>query len=93
MIGIKNMLRLSKFSLIFFIAVLLTAPALAQHKGAQHRGPSDLKEYIEALERPERDKEQKPDEVIKALNLDQYIKTHTVWLETVLTPLLNQASC
>lgn len=27
------------------------------------------------------------------LNLDQYIKTHTVWLETVLTPLLAQASC
>ncbi|MFD8499603.1 plastocyanin/azurin family copper-binding protein [Amycolatopsis sp. NPDC059657] len=27
------------------------------------------------------------------LNLDQYIKTHTVWLETVLTPLLTQASC
>jgi plastocyanin len=27
------------------------------------------------------------------LNLDQYIKTHTVWLESVLAPLLNQASC
>ncbi|QWF78863.1 cupredoxin domain-containing protein [Amycolatopsis sp. CA-230715] len=27
------------------------------------------------------------------LNLDQYIKTHTVWLESVLTPLLNQATC
>src|SRR2546425_11115970 len=48
------------------------APALAQHK-EQHRGPDDLKEYIEILERPERDKEQKPDEVIKALNLDQYM--------------------
>ncbi|MCU1682676.1 MAG: copper binding protein of plastocyanin/azurin family [Amycolatopsis sp.] len=27
------------------------------------------------------------------LNLDQYVKTHTVWLESVLTPLLNQATC
>src|SRR2546430_10499539 len=35
--------------------------------------PADLKDYIEILERPERDKEQKPDEVIKALNLDQYM--------------------
>lgn len=32
-------------------------------------------------------------QVADLLNLDQYIKTHTVWLETVLTPLLNQASC
>src|SRR5256886_17588406 len=35
--------------------------------------PADLKEYIEILERPDRDKEQKPDEVIKALNLDRYM--------------------
>ena len=32
-------------------------------------------------------------QVTDLLNLDQYIKTHTVWLETVLTPLLDQASC
>jgi len=32
-------------------------------------------------------------QVADLLNLDQYIKTHTVWLETVLTPLLDQASC
>ncbi|SFW85516.1 cupredoxin domain-containing protein [Amycolatopsis australiensis] len=32
-------------------------------------------------------------QVSDLLNLDQYIKTHTVWLENVLTPLLNQASC
>lgn len=32
-------------------------------------------------------------QVSDLLNLDQYIKTHTVWLESVLTPLLNQASC
>ncbi|HVV13580.1 cupredoxin family copper-binding protein [Amycolatopsis sp.] len=32
-------------------------------------------------------------QVTDALNLDQYIKTHTVWLEQVLTPLMNQATC
>jgi len=32
-------------------------------------------------------------QVTDLLNFDQYIKTHTVWLETVLTPLLTQASC
>ncbi|WP_243769608.1 hypothetical protein [Amycolatopsis acidicola] len=32
-------------------------------------------------------------QVTDALNLDQYVKTHTVWLEQVLTPLLAQASC
>jgi amicyanin len=32
-------------------------------------------------------------QVSDALNLDQYIKTHTVWLENVLTPLMNQLTC
>jgi plastocyanin len=32
-------------------------------------------------------------QVTDLLNLDQYIKTHTVLLENVLTPLLNQATC
>ncbi|KAA9166942.1 copper-binding protein [Amycolatopsis acidicola] len=32
-------------------------------------------------------------QVTDALNLDQYIKTHTVWLEQVLTPLMNQLTC
>jgi ubiquinone/menaquinone biosynthesis C-methylase UbiE len=54
------------------VCFLLAATALAQHK-EQHRGPSDLKDYIEALERPDRDKDQKPDEVIKALTLTDYM--------------------
>src|SRR2546428_12425465 len=57
---------------IVAVVLLLFVPACAQHK-EQHRGPADLKEYIEILERPERDKEQKPDEVIKALNLDRFM--------------------
>jgi len=54
------------------LALLVVFPAWAQHK-EQHRGPADLKEYIEILERPERDKEQKPDEVTKALNITDYM--------------------
>ncbi|TAL11495.1 MAG: methyltransferase domain-containing protein [Nitrospirae bacterium] len=59
---------------VFFLllALLCAAPAVAQHK-EQRRGPADLKDYIELLERPERDKDQKPDEVVKALNLDPYM--------------------
>ena len=62
--------RLPAFFLL--IACLCAAPASAQHK-EQRRGPSDLQQYIESLERPERDKEQKPDEVIKALGLTEYM--------------------
>jgi predicted methyltransferase len=60
--------------LAFFllIALLCAAPAAAQHK-EQRRGPSDLKEYIELLERPDRDKDQKPDEVVKALAITDYM--------------------
>ena len=55
------------------IILVLGAPTFAQHQSQQHRGPADLKEYIEILERADRDKEQKPDEVIKALNLTDYM--------------------
>ena len=59
-------------SFFLLIGLLWASPALAQHK-EQRRGPSDLQKYIESLERPDRDKDQKPDEVIKALNIDQYM--------------------
>jgi len=39
----------------------------------QHRGPSDLQKYIAELERPDRDKDQKPDEVVKALAITDYM--------------------
>src|SRR2546421_931998 len=61
-----------KFAFFLLLSLLWIAPAWAQHK-EQHRGPADLKEYIEILERPERDKEQKPDEVIKALTITDYM--------------------
>jgi arsenite methyltransferase len=61
---------------IFFLLLsllLLVAAAFAQHKAQERRGPSDIQQYIESLERPDRDKDQKPDEVIKALALDPYM--------------------
>ena len=60
--------------LLLLIGLLCALPAYAQpQQGQQHRGPSDLQKYIEELERPDRDKDQKPDEVVKALNIDQYM--------------------
>src|SRR5438094_120736 len=68
----RGRVRVGGLFSFLLVCLLLTAPALAQHK-EQHRGPADLKEYIESLERPERDKDQKPDEVIKALNITDYM--------------------
>jgi arsenite methyltransferase len=59
-------------TLVCWVAPAAMAPAQhghAQKDGAQHRGPSDIKEYIESLERPERDQYQKPSQVVEALGL------------------------
>ncbi|MEK6694091.1 MAG: hypothetical protein AABY67_01885, partial [Nitrospirota bacterium] len=56
------------------LALLLALPTYAQHQqGQQNRGPADLQKYIELLERPDRDKDQKPDEVVKALAITDYM--------------------
>ena len=49
-------------------------PTFAQHSGTQQsrahlRRPSDIKEYLEHLDRPERDRDQKPMQVLEALEL------------------------
>jgi len=44
-------------------------PASAQHGQAEHRRPTDLKQYLEQLDRPERDQYQKPDQVVETLGL------------------------
>jgi ubiquinone/menaquinone biosynthesis C-methylase UbiE len=62
------------FTRFILIGLLLALPAYAQPQpGQQHRAPPDIKEYIEILERPDRDKEQKPDEVVKALSITDYM--------------------
>ena len=60
-------------TMFLLIALLVAVPAFAQHKDQHSRGPSDIKQYIELLERPERDREQKPDEVIKALAITEFM--------------------
>ena len=60
-------------TLLLLIALLGAAPVLAQQKDEHNRGPSDLQKYIELLERPDRDKDQKPDEVVKALAVTDYM--------------------
>jgi ubiquinone/menaquinone biosynthesis C-methylase UbiE len=44
-------------------------PSAAQHGAAEHRRPTDLKQYLEQLDRPERDQYQKPERVVEALGL------------------------
>ena len=69
------MKRLHFFIILFFYAFIVNH-ALAQQHGQGHserRGPSNVQQYIEALEREDRDKDQKPDEVIKALHLTDYM--------------------
>ena len=56
-----------------FIGNLAWAQQHRPHGSTEHRGPSDVQQYIEALERTDRDKDQRPDEVIKALNLTDYM--------------------
>lgn len=58
-------------ALLFFITGV---PALAQHGSdhqseSQHRGPRDIKQYLEILDSLERDKDQKPAQVVEALAL------------------------
>ncbi len=47
----------------------LNVSALAQHGQVEHRRPADIKEYLENLDRPERDQYQKPSQVVDALGL------------------------
>lgn len=57
----------SRFSFLSKLVLLLLIGALTSC--AHPHGPRDIAEYIQALERPERDEYQKPDEVVAALSL------------------------
>jgi predicted methyltransferase len=64
-----------RFVIIVFFAAFV-GNAWGQPHGQGHserRGPSDIQQYIESLEKPQRDRDQKPDEVINALQVDQYM--------------------
>jgi len=48
--------------------ILLSGSALAQEEH-RHRRPADIQQYLEHLDRPERDQYQKPVDVVEALHL------------------------
>lgn len=54
-------------------SILLMLMALVQHQGQQHHDPqhsfADTDQWVEEFENDERDAQQKPDEVVRALNL------------------------
>jgi predicted methyltransferase len=57
----------SAVALCALIAFL--GPAAAQHGPAEHRRPPDITQYLQQLDRPERDQYQKPEQVVQALEL------------------------
>ncbi|WP_447979782.1 class I SAM-dependent methyltransferase [Candidatus Nitrospira bockiana] len=64
-------LRRAPVLLVALVALALAWPfgSVAQHDPTHHRRPADIKDYLEHLDRPERDQYQKPAEVIGALGL------------------------
>ena len=56
-------------STVYVVCLTLLTCLIASCTHGHHRGPSDIQEYIHALERPGRDEYQQPDEVIKTLNV------------------------
>ena len=52
--------------LLAVLCALLAGPALAQD---QHRRPDDIKQYLEQLDSTERNRDQKPSQVIDALKV------------------------
>jgi ubiquinone/menaquinone biosynthesis C-methylase UbiE len=48
-----------------------SVPAIAQHGREEHRRPPDIRQYLEQLDRPERDEYQKPGQVVRALDLKE----------------------
>ncbi len=62
------MVKRRTFAVFLLCGVMTSAVTFAQH-GQDQRRPTDIKEYLEQLDRPERDQEQKPSQVVDALGL------------------------
>lgn len=56
-------------ALLAWLALLLLLPACASHDHPHPRQLSNVTEYLDRLDRPDRDADQKPSEVIQALGL------------------------
>ncbi len=61
--------RLLPACLLILGTFLSPGSLAAQHDSAHQRRPSDIKQYLEQLDRPERDQYQKPEQVVEALGL------------------------
>lgn len=70
MIRRRSLFITTRLTLAFLLiwGATTSAVSLAQHGQGQRR-PADIKEYLEQLERPERDQYQKPSQVVEALGL------------------------
>lgn len=68
---IRALFRIATLSLLCMalLTPAMPGPAPAQHSQPQHRRPADIKQYLEHLDSPERDRDQKPAEVLAALAL------------------------
>ncbi len=65
-----NVMKSIARGILVLFLFLAAIPASAQHQGAPpHRGPQDTKQYLDMLDSPERDKDQKPSQVVDALML------------------------
>jgi len=64
----RRAIRLS-WALVLCLSFPHPWPASAQHGQAEHRRPTDITQYLEQLDRPERDEYQKPGQVVEALGL------------------------
>jgi arsenite methyltransferase len=65
----KQRLSTGLFLFVAGLALLSTGFACAPHEHRQHRQLPNVTEYLDRLDRPERDIDQKPAEVVQALNL------------------------
>jgi predicted methyltransferase len=74
LVALRLLHKRSTTFLVVLAWILSASPMPAQHghdqQGQnQRRGPTDTKEYLEILDSPERDREQKPAQVVEALGL------------------------
>lgn len=61
-------------AVLALVSMFVVAPLLAQHGDGghgqnRHRNPADITQYLEHLDSPERDRDQKPAQVVEALGL------------------------
>ncbi|HJU06012.1 MAG TPA: class I SAM-dependent methyltransferase [Nitrospiraceae bacterium] len=67
--ALTRLARLLSIVAIEFVLLIPDHIAFGQHGPTQHRRPADVREYLDNLNRPDRDRYQKPSEVMSALRV------------------------